>query len=654
MEEDRDALSADAQTDVAQLTLEEADDTIQNCLERMDRNAGVRGGKPALLRALSTLEPIIQHFGVSPDDLTIMMDVILKGKADETTTKRLVKLLLPRQHVPEMCAVKVLGSLGKQHPGLQSQVLLLKWIIIVYDIFDSRSKLQQLYGVAFHYLGYETLRMDLQTNVGREPALEGLLHIFKSYYPDLILTPLPLSNATIFKCPDQNLSERVLEIQDRWSHLAEQHHILSLNGSKEPIIRAKRQKLSHSTIPDAFSIYRSTGNEKHLPLAQITSLDSLIQHIDTLALPDQLASILSNRLLQHVLCLQTSHSIIERISYWLGQELMDLWYWQGKTDATRARFSTILLKVVEVTTMIKDLLPVMENFLIPYLRIWNGVDYRKEIFTLLTYLRPRGFEELFTHFLKPLHGLFYFMGPVWKGELLLCYTRLLQRWAQFKWTDYLELGKDPRLSKEGLEGLRRLFSKLAPNVDYMETIRAFIGHVGSISSVAMEMENDHVAVQHGVLSFYDFTSTFTMTYRVPLAVIIPESAIVYRCFLSDAGMALSRICGIVYQYKKSFEAFELDQQLQYDMLVQSQLSSQLMAEGDIPPPPPADIPGYSRDYVILFNSFVMDICNFLWRNRAFNKADKNARGFLVDQYVLAMKPSTVFNSVLRGFPPDLY
>jgi len=93
--------------------------------------------------------------------------------------------------------------------------------------------------------------------------------------------------------------------------------------------------------------------EKSLPVSQITSLDSLVAHIDTLTLPDQLSSVLSNRLLQHVLCLQPSHSIVERISYWLGQELMDLWYWKEKTEVTRARFSTILGRVAELTMMIK-------------------------------------------------------------------------------------------------------------------------------------------------------------------------------------------------------------------------------------------------------------------------------------------------------------
>lgn len=627
-------------------------------MERIERNGGVRGGKPTVLRALSALDPVAHHFGLSPAQLVQLQDIILLGKIDDTTARKLIKLLLPRQHVPEMCAVKVLGCLGKQL-GFANQAALLRWVILVYDILDNRTKLQQLYGVAFHYLSYETLRaplchvlyyltrredvkpfrirklMDLQITVGKEPALIGLLHVYKSYFPDLVLAPLTVSQQTIFKCPDQTMSTLIMTLQERWTHLGEaQVQQLAFNGSKEPIVKSgtKKQKLSHSSIPDALSVYQRGRDNKALPVSQVTSLDSLVAHIDNLTLPDQVSSVLSNRVLQHVLCLQASKSIVERISYWLGQELMDLWYWREKTDVVRTRFATILKKVADVTTTIKDLLPVMEHFLIPYLRVWNGVDHQKEIFSLLTYLRPRSYEELFVNFLKPLYGLFYLMNPIWKGELILCYTRLLRHWVQFKWSDYLKVGKSQRLSEQGQEGLRRLFTKLASDIDYMQTIRAFIEHVDNISSVALEMENDHLAVQHGVLSFFDLVSSFAETYKLPLAVVVPDSTIVYRCFLSDSGMSVSRICGIVYQYKKAFQTFEMEQQLQYELLVQSQLSQQSDAGSGqtAAMPEAAQVPGYSRDYVVLFNSFVMDICNFLWRNRAFNKSDKNARGFLMD------------------------
>ncbi|KAF9103995.1 hypothetical protein BGX27_010277 [Mortierella sp. AM989] len=556
---------------VNDISLEEADENILNCLERIERNAGVRGGKPTVVRALSALNPVIHSFGLSPEQLTQLLDIILVGKLDDTTTRKLIKLMLPRQHVPEDCAIKVLGCLGRQlaFPSQREDV--------------KPFRIRKL--------------MDLQITVGKEPAIIGLLHVYKSFSPDLILTPLTLSNHTVFKCPDQVTSALIMELQEKWSHLGTSHtNGQSLNGSKEPIMKSgiKRKNFSQYSVPDASSIYRKGDSNKALPLSQITSLDSLVEHIDTLALPDQLSSVLSNRLLQHVLCLQPSHSIVERISYWLGQELMDLWYWREKTDATRTKFTIILSKVVEVTTMIKI------------------TDH--EMCGMASSTRRR----------------YLLYSPTYGPAAM----KLLQRWAQFKWKDYIELGKTPLLSKKGVEGLRRLFSELAPNVDYMKTIRAFIGHVDNISAVALEIEHDHIAVQHGVLSFFDLASTLTGSYNLPLAVVIPDSTIVYRCFLSDSGMSISRVCGIIYQYKQAFEAFEQEQQLQYDLLVQSQMSSQDMASNgqDAPPAPaPLEVPGYSREYVILFNSFVMDICNFLWRNRAFNRTDKNAQGFLMGQ-----------------------
>lgn len=641
---------------VRDMSVEEADETIVNTLERIERNAGVKGGKPVVLRSTTSLDLVIRHFGLAPEQITQTLDIILSAKLDDTTSRKMIKLLLPRQSVPELCAVHILGALGK-NLSFAIQATLLKWIILVYDIFDSRTKLQQLYGVVFHYLPYETLRpslchllyyltrredvrpfrirklLDLQITVGKEPALAGLLHVYKSYFPDLILAPLTLTTQTIFKCPDQTTAEAIEALQTRWSHRSADQ-LFGLNGSKDPISRSgKRQKLSH--VPDAFSIYRKGADDKALPLSQITSLDSLVKHIDTLALPDQLSSVLTNRLLQHVLCLQPSHSIVDRISYWLGQELMDLWYWSATSDVSRARLANILSKVVQVTKMIKDLLPVIENFLVPFIRVWNGVDHQKEVFTLLTFLRPRSFEDLHTQFLKPLQRLFYLMGPVWKGQLILCYTRLAQNWAQFKWKDYLELGKSPRLSKQGSEDLRRLFSELSPNVDYMLSIRAFIKHVDSISGVALEVERDHIAVQHGVLSFFDFTSNLTKT-NAPISVIIPGASIVYRCFLSDSAMAVIRICGIVYQFKQAYQAFEEEQQLQYELLVQSQIAaSQDNGETSTKLSEDEVVPGYTRELVAQFNSYVMDMCNFLYRNRAFNKVDKNARSFQLDQETLA-------------------
>ncbi|KAG0260978.1 hypothetical protein DFQ27_003256 [Actinomortierella ambigua] len=628
------------------LSVEEQDLKIALLLDRISQNAGVKGRKPDVVRNIEELGERCSKFGLLPDALETALDVVLSKKLDDTTAKKLVKLLLPRAHVPEDCAIKIMGCLGRYSRGVEA--VLLRWLIIVYDYLDGRTKFVKLYGVAFHYLSYETLRLDIQTSVGRELPLTGLLHVYKSYFPDLILMPLPLSNRAIFKCPNQALASKIMDIRAQWktsSALALSVEA-NLTGSKKPLVKigsAKRQKLAHSTIPDAFTLYRKGQDTKNMPLAQITSLSSLVKHIDTLALPDQLSSILSNRLLQHVFCLQPSSSLISRIGYWLGQELVDLWFWGEKTAASRERFGNVLQKIVEVTVLIKDLFPVVETFLMPFLRMWNGREHQKEIFTLLSYLRPRSFEELYAFFLKPLQRIFYNSGSTWKGALLLCYRRLLQRWAQINWRGHLSPDRGYVISPKDYKSMQGLFTKLSLNVDYMKTMQEFIMHVDRMATVAFEEDENNVAVQHGVLSFLDLASSLPIKFRVPMAVIIPDSTIVYRCFLADSGMAMSRICGIILQFKNAFESFETEQQnyqallLEYEHNQQEQVQRDQSGSGEssnslppLPPPPPNNVPGYSRDYVTFFNSFVMDICNFLWRSRAFNKTDKNARGFQVD------------------------
>lgn len=58
-------------------------------------------------------------------------------------------------------------------------------------------------------------------------------------------------------------------------------------------------------------------------------------------------------------------------------------------------------------------------------------------------------------------------------------------------------------------------------------------------------------------------------------------------------------------------------------------------------PPPSSSPStiaphetYPRAYVAHFNGFLMDICNLLWRSRAFNTTDTNALGCLLPPSLL--------------------
>jgi centromere protein I len=52
--------------------------------------------------------------------------------------------------------------------------------------------------------------------------------------------------------------------------------------------------------------------------------------------------------------------------------------------------------------------------------------------------------------------------------------------------------------------------------------------------------------------------------------------------------------------------------------------------------PASPVETYPKDYVNLFNGFLMDICNCLWRSRAFNTSDTNALGCLLPPSLLPL------------------
>ena len=75
--------------------------------------------------------------------------------ADSVLLTRAVRCLIPRDSVPCVSVLRLLGSL-KGHT-LSLQLLVIRWIILVYDTIDDRSSLHGIYGVLFYYLQFDDL-----------------------------------------------------------------------------------------------------------------------------------------------------------------------------------------------------------------------------------------------------------------------------------------------------------------------------------------------------------------------------------------------------------------------------------------------------------------------------------------------------------------
>lgn len=166
--------------------------------------------------------------------------------------------------------------------------------------------------------------------------------------------------------------------------------------------------------------------------------------------------------------------------------------------------------------------------------------------------------------------------------LLSCYTLLLRNW-----TSQLLALPESNPSTKSPDHLGQLAAHAS-----LLSLHILVAFPATLSSV------------ESVLSYHvTLADTISHASSNPqIRIITPRSETVYLLvFLLPSLSVLSSLTSLLATYKLAFE---------------TTMSN-----------PPAHIQHeYPRDYVNAFNGFLMDLCNLLWRSRAFNTTDVNAVG----------------------------
>jgi centromere protein I len=151
-------------------------------------------------------------------------------------------------------------------------------------------------------------------------------------------------------------------------------------------------------------------------------------------------------------------------------------------------------------------------------------------------------------------------------------------------------------------------------------------HASTLSLTILQNSSVQTTSTHdSILAFYETTASLLShpTLQPHIRITTPPSALIYTLHFTPSLSTLSRLCAILALYKRAFET--------------------AMSK---PAPPSADpsrpvVEPYAKDYVNHFNGFLMDICNCLWRARAFNTSDTNALGCLLPPPLLSILTSYV-------------
>ncbi|KAI8297793.1 Centromere protein I [Colletotrichum sp. SAR11_240] len=511
--------------------------------------------------------------GLLPEPLNELIDLLTRPSyLDQGSLNALLKSLYPATKLSNDVVWRVVGCLGhgELKPSLNLQSNLLKWLIMAYHVIENPAVLSQAYAVLFNLLDTAAISLNLSRNTGSDPALTGLLRVYKDYYPEIIVSDALRGRASAFKHPDMEWRERLDQIQRDHSQrtadvTGQPRNGFSVNHSA---LRARSRKGTH--LP---SVHTSAATENSVTLEEIDSADRLAQYIEKIELPNQLAAVLADPLLQKFIALKKDDAASRRVIHWVDAILEDVL--NGNADDKL--FNETMEILEDYVTRVKETPAVVLNFLAKLFTTWNGVDARGPVLNILSYAPLASFQELRKFLFQPLERC---LPPTPNSQLSLLklYQNLIRRWT------FVLRSLDPIPPEAPVSAF----------YDVME-------HAGIIA-LNLVQATPSVAVHGAVLDLYEqaATSISDPTLQPLLRIANPPAQLIYLLFFSHSLSNVSRLCAVLAVYKKGFETAMSRRQ-------------------------PTT---YQPSYVNHFNGFLMDVCNCLWRGKAFNDADKNALGCL--------------------------
>ncbi|XP_038050273.1 centromere protein I-like [Patiria miniata] len=607
-------------------------------------NRKVRGN-PALTLAIQEVEVTAKREGLSQKVIGQLVDVAASAKFPDSISSRLIKSLLPSDKIPQDAIVKAISWMCTNNPSNEIQSLLVRWVILTYDLLDDLDDLHALYGVLFHFIENDALcphvchllylltrkedvlafrvqrLLSLQKRVGVQPYIIGLLSVYKMYRPHLVSLVTPPTQRVFFRQTDRLWSAEVHKAKERI-----QRRLDGPDSAMERLqssvtdgrSRAKKKKLD--VIPTVSTSllsldgsgdagYQLTGaHHGRVPVQHIKSFDDLLKNMDRLELPSQIAAVLDSPYLQHALCCHTEQHVVQRLSFWLyqvlHQELLDY-----SSEGPNCRAEWLLQMLINFTDFLHEDVPVCENFLVKYLHTWNGSDYRPYILRLITRFRIYPFQKLNDLLLEPLRSLFFCSSVFFKCQVIYTLTELLRNYVSIELPRHADMVcfqavKEASAIQAGDTVLPQnqlsVFDVHVDNFQALHTIQELTEYVDRISTLALLIEKDHVLLMHYVLEFFELVSCLHLRYGVPF-VYVPSSGSFYRALFSSNAMVCSRLCKIICNYKDEFQALK--------KMVSIEDSDSLFTSN-------------MRDGIQLLNQYILDLSNALWRNKAFLSGNK--------------------------------
>ncbi|EWC44573.1 hypothetical protein DRE_06654 [Drechslerella stenobrocha 248] len=551
--------------------------------------------------------------GIPNAQLQALLRILIASKSnlDGPKTRVLVKSLVPRERIAAATVLLLIGSLGEgeRKAVYATQALLLRWLVMVYDFLGDYAIVHQLYGVLFNLLHTANLRgsachllalctrrkdvkpfriqalMKLYEDHGDEPAVVGLLQVYRSFYPDIIL--IGTRKRSSFKLWDPVWVQNVVLIQSREENAQD---VGKAGDSQLRLRKGNRitSKARNSIVP---TLHTFDASETSVTLEEIDSARDLVNNLQKLELPSQVGAVFRDDMFRNFVLLKDSPAIAIRLDDWTGAALFEELDVEQSSKSPSERLDAFLHHIWDYTAMRKALLPPVVDFLKEYMKSWNGKWHRETILGLLSFVQFSQLNDLQIEYFQKLETLFMNNSPTDVTALIRFHTAYARNVIiQYSTTQNRDQEADIR-----------------------HALRQYILYVDQLNTQALVTFRTTPAVVsllHTALEFYD-TVVHVPIERPVFDIVYPADVVIYSSVFLGDSVSFSTLCGILAVYKQSF-------------LEQTEVRSR--------DPKVARYGEPDRAYVDHFNGFLMDISNFFWRFRCFYRdpaKDTNALGCLM-------------------------
>ncbi|QUC19592.1 uncharacterized protein UV8b_03833 [Ustilaginoidea virens] len=615
------------------------DDNINDLIEDVINASKLpaKGRAINIKTTVASLSTLAYDNGLDSAAVDKLVDLVTTPNyLDQASLAAVVRNLYPAERVSHDVVLRVVSALG--HGTLKAplalQGALLKWLVMVYHVLETPGVLAQAYSVLFNLLDTAAIRpqlahllalitrrrhvrpfriqqlLNLSRQTGNDPPLVGLLRVFKDYYPEIIVGEAVRGKASAFKHPDVLWRSRLGEIQDAHrQRVAGQRSTGPQSGFRvnRPVNRAQRNK----AVP---VVLTSHATEDSVTLEEVEDVNSFVSKMDKLELPNQLVAVLADPLLQKLLILRPDPESYQRISNWLSAVFDEVL----SGDADAATLWEVLDVVREFVVRTRTIPPLLLGFFTRFFEIWDGEGPRDIVFDILGFVPMHDFTELHELLFKPLEAAVESYAPASQLSLLKMYTHLLRHWTSV------------------------LQSSDAVPENASDGISALVRHV-NILGLTLLQTAPSVGTDSLILDFYEQAARLVIDAKLKryLRIELPPPPLIYTFLFSNSLATLSRMCYILAVYKRGIE---------------TAVATRPRDQADAGAGAGArriDSHTYDRSYVNLFNGYIMDMCNCLWRSRAFNDTDTNARACtLAPATINAMAAYAL--SVDRALPLNAY